>query len=86
MELSQIKRTLNSGGGRALKKYLLIKLYELKDIDNLKEINTPTHFVIEIKAQRKAYRKLKEIFEEIMDMGEEIKKKDPADRYDVLVE
>ena len=83
IDLDVIKRTLNGGGGRALKKYLLIKLYELKDIENLKDIDTPANFAVEVKAQRKAYLKLKEIFQELMDMSEERKEKDPRDDYNI---
>ena len=81
MDLNSIKKTLNSGSGKALKKHLLIRLYELKDIENIKDIDTPTHQALEVKAQKKAYLKLKEIFEELMTFDEEMKEKDPADSY-----
>ena len=81
MNLEQVKRTLNSNSGRELKKYLLSKLNELKNIDNLKDLDTPTHLQIEVKAQVKAHRKLKEIFSELMDIGQEAPKKKPEDSY-----
>ena len=81
MNLEQIKRTLNSNSGRELKKYLLFKLNELKDIDNLKDLDTPTHFVIEVKSQVKAHKKLQEILGELMDIGQEIPEKKPEDSY-----
>ena len=81
MNLEQIKKTLNSNSGRELKKYLLLKLNELKDIGNLKDLDTPTHLQIEVKSQKKAYKKVKEIFDELMDIGQEPKPKSPADSY-----
>jgi len=35
-----IKEILNSGAGKELKEYLLLKLRELKDIDNIKRFKT----------------------------------------------
>ena len=81
MDIEQIRKTLNSLSGKALKKHLLMRLYELKDIENLKDLGTPTHQALEIKAQKKAYLKLKEIFEELMTFDEEVREKDPADSY-----
>ena len=78
MNLEQIKRTLNSISGRELKKYLLFKLNELKDIDNLKDLDTPTHLQIEIKAQKKAYKKITEILGHLMDIQPEPKPKSTA--------
>ena len=81
MNLEQVRSTLNSSSGKELKKYLLLKLNELKDIGNLKDLDTPTHLQIEVKSQKKAYKKLKEIFDELMDIGQEPKPKSPADSY-----
>jgi len=83
MNIENVKTILNSQAGQDLKDYLISKLDELKDIDNLKDLDTPTYMVIEIKAQKKAYRKLKEIFEEITTFSEEPKKPDPRDSFKV---
>ena len=83
MENEQIRAILNSGSGRALRKYLIRKMYELRDIKSVKDIEDPANQAIELKAQTKAYEKLEEIFTEIMDMNEEVKGKDERDSYTV---
>jgi len=86
MDLESIKAILNSGTGIALKEYLQTKLNQLKNIDNLSEKDTPTHQTIELKSQKRAYLKLKEILQEIVDLSGETKKKDPRDSFDVGLE
>jgi hypothetical protein len=83
MDIEAIKKILNSGTGVALKEYLQSKLYQLKNIDNVSDKDTPSHQAIEIKSQKKAYLKLKEILQDIMDLSEETKEKDPRDNYNV---
>jgi hypothetical protein len=82
MELPAIKKYLDSEIGLATREYLEAKLNELKNIDSISDKDTPTHQSIELKAQKRAYKKLKEILQDIMTFGEEIKPKDPRDRYD----
>ena len=83
---NQIKALLDSGGGKELKRYIEEELENLKSIDNIKDISNPSHFALEVKAQRKAYLKLKEIFEGILDFDKEVKEKDPRDSYTTTVE
>lgn len=83
MDLDQVKKILNSGSGVALKKYLILKLDELKSIESIKEKDTPTHQSIEIKAQKRAHAKLKEILQEIMTLSEVVKSKDPRDSFGI---
>ena len=82
--MDELKVYLNSSAGKQLKGYLLARLEELNGIESLREIDTPTHQAIELKAQRRAYLKLKEIYSEIMTLSEEPKKKDPRDSFDIL--
>ncbi len=86
MDLEQIKKTLDSGSGMALKKYLTFKLNELKSIDAIKEKDVATHQAIELKAQKRAYAKLKEILSEVMTFTEVIKPKDPRDSFSITDE
>lgn len=81
MENPQVKALLDSGGGKELKRYIEEELENLKSIDSIQDISNPAHFAVEVKAQRKAYLKLKEIFEGIMTFDEEVKEKDPRDSY-----
>jgi len=83
---NETKRFLDSEAGRELKEYLFKKLDELKDIENLKEIDTPTHQSIEIKSQRRAYLKLKEILSEIMTTTRDSAPKDPRDSFSMEID
>lgn len=83
-DLESIKKTLNSASGKALKKYLLSRLLELQSIENIEEFQTTAAQTIEVKAQKRAYMKLKKILSEIMDIEEEAREKDPRDSYDVM--
>lgn len=84
--MEDIKRFLDSGTGLAMKEYLQARLDELKDIDNIKEINVATQQAIEVKAQKRAYDKLQDILKEIMTLSQPVKSKDPRDSYEVGVE
>ena len=81
--MDEIKRILDSESGKALKDYLLARLEELKSIDSINEKDTGTHQVIEVKAQKRAYEKLKEILSDILTFSVERKPKDKRDSYDI---
>ena len=81
MNLKRIKENLDSEVGRELKNYLLIHLRELKNIDNIKEYKTPTHQSIEIKSQKRAFKKLSEILSEIITIEDLNEVKDEKDSY-----
>lgn len=83
-DLSQIKTVLDSSAGKQMKDYLLAKLLELRDISNLREFETTAATSLELKAQLRAYKKLREILEAIMTFESDPKEKDPRDSYDVL--
>ena len=70
MNLKKIKETLDSAVGKELRDYLLVRLKELKSIDSIKIYKTPTHQAIELKAQKKAFKKLRDILGEIMTIEE----------------
>jgi len=82
MNQSEIKKALDSEVGRPIKDFLLAELIKLRQIDNLTDYETPTAQSIEIKAQKKAFNKLKDILEEIMTIGDADIKKSEKDRYD----
>jgi len=83
MDIEQIKKILDSGSGQALKTYLTLKLDELRSIDNIKDKDTPTHQAIEVKAQKRAYTKLKEILQDIMTFSDAVTSKDPRDSFGI---
>jgi hypothetical protein len=79
-----MKKFLDTSAGMATKTYLLGKLEELKSIDNISNKDVATHQAIEVKAQKRAYLKLKEIMEELITFDEEKKEKDERDSFAVL--
>lgn len=86
MNLEEIKKVLDSGTGMVLKEYLFSKLNELKSIDNLKEKDVASHQSVELKAQKRAYNKLKEIMQEIMTFSENTREKDPRDSFAIGID
>lgn len=83
MDLEAIRKTLNSRSGKALKEYLKGELEGLRNIENIQEYQTTATQTLEVKAQKRAYTKLKAILGKIMDFEEEPKPKDPRDSYEV---
>lgn len=81
MKTTVLKKSLNSAAGKALKDRLIGKLFELRDIESIKEKGTATEQALETKAQRRAYFKLKEILSEFIDIEAEVKEKDPRDSF-----
>ena len=81
MDKKAIKKFLDSGTGQATKDYLLGQLAELRDIDNVDEKDTPTHQALEVKAQKRAYNKLKDILSEIMTIPDENEEIDIRDSF-----
>lgn len=86
MELPEIKKFLDSATGMAMRDYLVIKLEELKNIDTISEKDTSANQTLELKAQKRAYRKLKEILQDIMTFSEDVKVKDPRDSFAITDE
>jgi hypothetical protein len=66
MQIQELKKTLDSDSGKVMKEYLMGKLNELRMIDSIKILDTPTHQTIELKAQKKAFEKLREILNDLI--------------------
>ncbi len=79
MYSDDIKKVLDSPVGRPLKDYLMEKLEELRTIESLNEKDVATHMAMEVKAQKRAYLKLKEIMGVIMSLEGDRREKDPRD-------
>ena len=71
MNLPELKKTIDSDVGKELKSYLLMQLMELRQIDNIKEYGDPKEQTIELKAQKKAFEKLRNVLGEIMTIEEQ---------------
>jgi len=82
MNNEAIKKTLDSGSGKALKEYLAQKMLELLDITLIKECEDPVAQAIEIKSSKRAYEKLREVFSEVMSFPDD-RPKDPRDSFHV---
>jgi hypothetical protein len=81
--LEDIKRVLDSDAGSSLKAYLTGKLNELNSLTAIKEKDVAAHQALEVKAQKRAYEKLKEILSFIMSLEGEKKEKDPRDSFHI---
>ena len=81
MATDTIKQFLDSAVGLELKEILLARLNELKSIDTLPEKDTPSHQAIAVKAQKLAYKIVKEILQDLMTFAGETKKRDKRDSY-----
>ncbi len=66
MNLPELKKVIDSESGKALKEFLIEKLLEMRDIANIKEYSVATQQMYEIKAQKRAYEKMKEILSMIV--------------------
>lgn len=84
MKTEDIKKVLDSEVGKPLKDFLLSELNSMKFINNIEEVRTPTHQVIEFKAQKKAFNRLVDVFDKIMTISDSGKKYtiDDKDRFD----
>lgn len=81
MNLREIKQTLDSEVGQAIKDFLISELMDLRQIDNIKEYSTPTAQTIEIKSQKKAFNKVKNILERLMSIQDADLEKAEKDQY-----
>jgi len=79
--MSNIKQFLDSASGKEMKDLLLAKYRELKSIDNIKDCETPTAQAIEIKANKKAAEKLRNILEVIVSIEEFNETSQEKDQY-----
>lgn len=82
MDLQEIKQILNSEAGKSLKEFLINQINQLADIDNVREYSDAKAQTIELKAQMKAFRKVKDIFGKIIGLEEYKEEKPEKDRYD----
>lgn len=64
--MNQIKEILDSPQGKVLKELLITRCEELKNIDNLSDKGNLEEKAVELSSQKKAYKKLKSILEEIL--------------------
>lgn len=68
--------------GKEFIELLTLKMSELRNIENLKELSDPKEQAIELKAQKRAYTKIKEILSSII--GQEVRQKDERDSLSII--
>jgi len=83
MNIENIRRVLNQQAGKDLLKYLTAELESMKNIDELEISLNPIKTTIELKAQKKAYNKLKQILVGLITYSEDQQAKSNQDSYQV---
>lgn len=68
MNLKELKKSLESDAGRAVKQFLASHYARLSHLDSVREYDGAEEQATEIKAQKKAVQLLKEILGQIMDI------------------
>jgi hypothetical protein len=68
--MSDLKTLLESQAGKELKGFLLKEYLDLKNIDNVKSCKNASDQALELKAQKKAVEKFKDILRKIIPINE----------------
>jgi len=66
INIKDLKKTLAESTYKDLVEFLTIRLNELKNIENVQEYSKAQDQAVELKAQKKAYKKLSQILSEII--------------------
>jgi len=81
MNNEQIKKTLDSEVGKALKDFIISEIHKANSVNNLKDLDNAEEIAIEVKANKKAVKVLVNIFGQILTWSGEQSKKDERDNY-----
>jgi len=81
MNNEQIKKTLDSEAGKALKDFIISEIHKANSVNNLKDLDNAEEIAIEVKANKKAVKVLVNIFGQILTLSGEQSKKDERDNY-----
>lgn len=81
MNNEQIKKTLDSEVGKALKDFIISEIHKANSVNNLKDLDNAEELAIEVKANKKAVKVLVNIFGQILTWSGEQSKKDERDNY-----
>jgi len=81
MNNEQIKKTLDSEVGKALKDFIISEIHKANSVNNLKDLDNAEEIAIEVKANKKAVKVLVNIFGQILTLSGEQSKKDERDNY-----
>lgn len=80
MESKRIKEFLETEMGAPMKEYLTLALKSMRSIERVLDIDDPIELAIELKAQKKAYRLIQQILDDIMMVEVEYESKEkPAE-------
>jgi hypothetical protein len=81
MDIDRLRQSLKGETYRDLCQFLNLKLEQLRSIDNVQEYSKAQDQAVELKAQKKAFKKLENILSEIITVGsiEEVEKPEGND-------
>jgi len=65
-DIERIKNFLESSAGKELKQILINAVFELENIQNLKDLDDAENLALEVKASKKAAEKLRQILSQFM--------------------
>ncbi len=82
--IKELKTLLDSESGKMLKGFLLEEYNKLKNIENVKEYSSAADQALELKSQKKAAEKLREILSVIMTITEQKEVGKSKDDYFVI--
>lgn len=81
--MNRIKEVLDTDVGLELKDYILNEYFELCNIKNVKDCESPEAQALEIKAQKKAAVIVRKILSKIMSVPEDVIRDKELDQYNV---
>jgi len=76
-----IKKVLDSAVGQELKDFIISQIEELNSLDSVKDLDDKEQLAIETKANKKAVKKLRNIFSQILTWSDKQSKKNEKDNY-----
>lgn len=83
-EHEAIKKVLDSAVGMELKEFIMSQIKELNSLDSMKDLDDDKEIAIEVKANKKAVKKLVDIFSQIITWSADKSGKSEKDNYYTL--
>lgn len=81
MDVTGIKKVLDSQIGIPLKEFLISELLKLDSIATLPDKDVNSHQIVTIKARKEAIKIMRSILSQIMDLDQPVKIKDSRDSF-----
>lgn len=84
MDIKELKNLLDTTSGKELRGFLLAEYNKLKNIENVKDCSSAADQALELKSQKKAAEKLRDILSKIMTINESEKVDKSKDDYFII--